>query len=311
MACECRKPGPGLLRQAAADLDLDLARAAIVGDLPSDLAAGAAVGARTVLVLTGLGRGEWEYRRELFPVAPDHVCEDLAAAASGCSRRARDRGWAPPHADRRRGHRRRGKTTLVARLAAELRDRGRTVLVVRRYMLDEITALWWRLVDLDAVDQRGTAQLAAADYATACSGSSSPRLTPARRHRRQVRLLTPRLLHPARIAAPASTRCSPACSSPTHVLWLRMDARPRSTASRRPTASRTCWRAGLDHRLGPQHRRGVRALRPRRCAGGAARTPLPRAPRAHRRAVRGAGCRPRARTSSTRSLTAKRWRARR
>jgi D-glycero-D-manno-heptose 1,7-bisphosphate phosphatase len=80
MACECRKPGPGLLRQAADDLDLDLARAAIVGDLPSDLAAGAAIGARTVLVLTGLGRGEWEYRRERFAVAPDHVCADLAAA---------------------------------------------------------------------------------------------------------------------------------------------------------------------------------------------------------------------------------------
>ena len=83
MACECRKPGPGLLRQAAADLDLDLdlERAAIVGDLPSDLAAGAAIGARTVLVLAGLGRGEWEYRRERFAVAPDHVCADLAAAA--------------------------------------------------------------------------------------------------------------------------------------------------------------------------------------------------------------------------------------
>lgn len=82
VACECRKPGPGLLRDAAADLGLDLARAALVGDLPSDIAAGAAVGARTVLVLTGLGRGEWEYRRAQFPVAPDHVCEDLAAAAS-------------------------------------------------------------------------------------------------------------------------------------------------------------------------------------------------------------------------------------
>jgi len=82
VACECRKPGAGLLRAAAADLGLDLARAAIVGDLPSDIAAGAAVGARTVLVLTGLGRGEWEYRRTLFAVPPDHVCDDLAAAAS-------------------------------------------------------------------------------------------------------------------------------------------------------------------------------------------------------------------------------------
>jgi D-glycero-D-manno-heptose 1,7-bisphosphate phosphatase len=81
VACDCRKPRPGLLRAAAEDLGLDLARSAIVGDLPTDIAAGAAVGARTVLVLSGLGRGEWEYRRAEFPVQPDHVCEDLAAAA--------------------------------------------------------------------------------------------------------------------------------------------------------------------------------------------------------------------------------------
>jgi D-glycero-D-manno-heptose 1,7-bisphosphate phosphatase len=82
VACDCRKPAPGLLRTAAAELGLDLERAAIVGDLPTDIAAGAAVGARTVLVLTGLGRGEWEYRRSQFPAVPDHVCEDLAAAAA-------------------------------------------------------------------------------------------------------------------------------------------------------------------------------------------------------------------------------------
>lgn len=82
VACECRKPGAGLLLAAARDLGLDLTRAALVGDLPSDIAAGAVVGARTVLVLTGLGRGEWEYRRSAFPVEPDHVCDDLAAAAT-------------------------------------------------------------------------------------------------------------------------------------------------------------------------------------------------------------------------------------
>jgi D-glycero-D-manno-heptose 1,7-bisphosphate phosphatase len=79
--CDCRKPRPGLLLQAAAELDIDLSRSFVVGDKPSDIEAAAAAGARGVLVLTGLGRGEWEYRRELFPVAPDHVAEDLLAAA--------------------------------------------------------------------------------------------------------------------------------------------------------------------------------------------------------------------------------------
>lgn len=78
--CNCRKPRPGLLRRAAEDLGLDLAASVLVGDKPSDLVAAHAVGARGVLVLTGYGRGEWEYRRDRLPVVPDHVAEDLLGA---------------------------------------------------------------------------------------------------------------------------------------------------------------------------------------------------------------------------------------
>jgi D-glycero-D-manno-heptose 1,7-bisphosphate phosphatase len=79
-ACDCRKPRPGLLRRAARDLDLDLGASTMVGDKPSDLVPGRAVGARAVLVLTGYGRGEWEYRRHAFEVEPDHVAGDLLDA---------------------------------------------------------------------------------------------------------------------------------------------------------------------------------------------------------------------------------------
>jgi histidinol phosphatase-like enzyme len=54
--CECRKPKPGQLLQAAADLQLDLPRSFMVGDRWKDIEAGKAVGARTVLVRTGYGR---------------------------------------------------------------------------------------------------------------------------------------------------------------------------------------------------------------------------------------------------------------
>jgi D-glycero-D-manno-heptose 1,7-bisphosphate phosphatase len=54
-ACACRKPGPGMLRQAASELGLDLARSWMIGDRESDLQAGAAAGARTILVRTGYG----------------------------------------------------------------------------------------------------------------------------------------------------------------------------------------------------------------------------------------------------------------
>ena len=78
--CDCRKPRPGLLLRAAAELDLSLGRSTLVGDKASDLATARAVGARGVLVLTGYGLGEWEYRRAGFAVAPDHVAEDLLDA---------------------------------------------------------------------------------------------------------------------------------------------------------------------------------------------------------------------------------------
>jgi D-glycero-D-manno-heptose 1,7-bisphosphate phosphatase len=54
-SCECRKPQPGLLRRAAVEHDLDLARSFVVGDRAHDIASGTAVGAAGVLVRTGYG----------------------------------------------------------------------------------------------------------------------------------------------------------------------------------------------------------------------------------------------------------------
>lgn len=57
--CDCRKPLPGLLRRAAADLDIDLAASIMVGDALTDLQAGQAAGVgRSFLVLTGRGRSQ-------------------------------------------------------------------------------------------------------------------------------------------------------------------------------------------------------------------------------------------------------------
>ena len=48
--CRCRKPQPGMLLQAAADLDVDLAASFMVGDSPCDVGAGKAAGCRAGLV---------------------------------------------------------------------------------------------------------------------------------------------------------------------------------------------------------------------------------------------------------------------
>ncbi len=79
--CACRKPKPGLLEKAAADLRLDLRRSFMVGDRWSDLRCGAAVGATNILVLTGYGRGDLVHVGPGQPIQPDHVAEDLLAAA--------------------------------------------------------------------------------------------------------------------------------------------------------------------------------------------------------------------------------------
>jgi D-glycero-D-manno-heptose 1,7-bisphosphate phosphatase len=53
--CACRKPKPGLLVQAAEALGIDLRESYLIGDAMSDVAAGSAVGCRTILVMTGRG----------------------------------------------------------------------------------------------------------------------------------------------------------------------------------------------------------------------------------------------------------------
>ena len=53
MDCDCRKPKPGMLIRAAAEMDIDLHSSWMIGDGLNDIQAGNAAGCRTVLV-TGL-----------------------------------------------------------------------------------------------------------------------------------------------------------------------------------------------------------------------------------------------------------------
>jgi len=88
--CECRKPKPGMLTRAAADLSIDLGRSVVVGDRWHDVEAGRAAGARTVLVKTGYGAFDAEHPRP--GVEADLVAADLMEATSWI---LRERGrWA-------------------------------------------------------------------------------------------------------------------------------------------------------------------------------------------------------------------------
>lgn len=85
--CDCRKPKPGMLLQAAAEHDIDLTRSYMIGDTGRDLGAGAAAGATPILVLTGYGRGEMEHLRDRWPAEPAFIAEDLVEAVNWICRR--------------------------------------------------------------------------------------------------------------------------------------------------------------------------------------------------------------------------------
>lgn len=48
--CDCRKPQPGMLLAAAADLDIDLSQSWMIGDIAADTEAGRRAGCRTILI---------------------------------------------------------------------------------------------------------------------------------------------------------------------------------------------------------------------------------------------------------------------
>ena len=75
LRCACRKPEPGLLLRAAADLDLDPARSWFVGDILDDVEAGNRAGCRTILVDLGTEPAPQRPVRR-----PDYVARSTAHA---------------------------------------------------------------------------------------------------------------------------------------------------------------------------------------------------------------------------------------
>lgn len=72
--CDCRKPKPGMLLEAAREWRLDLGRSYMVGDRWRDVEAGRNAGCRTIFI-------DHHYA-ERRPAAPDFTVASLAEAAS-------------------------------------------------------------------------------------------------------------------------------------------------------------------------------------------------------------------------------------
>lgn len=79
--CECRKPKPGLVLQAAQELGLDPRRSFVVGDKLSDVELARNAGARAVLVSTGYGGAA-----EVGLLPPDSIAAGAGEAAAWIAR---------------------------------------------------------------------------------------------------------------------------------------------------------------------------------------------------------------------------------
>jgi len=77
--CNCRKPQPGLLIEAAGRHGFDLSRCGLVGDAVTDILAGQAVGCTTVMVRTGRGKDQFQVAASMT-LSDFHVSTDLSDA---------------------------------------------------------------------------------------------------------------------------------------------------------------------------------------------------------------------------------------
>ena len=78
--CECRKPKPGLLLQAARDMNIDLSQSWMIGDGLTDVQAGKRAGCRTVLI--GRMKCELCAMMDEQDSRPDYIAADIKEAAA-------------------------------------------------------------------------------------------------------------------------------------------------------------------------------------------------------------------------------------
>ena len=77
IACDCRKPLPGMLLQAARQFSIDLSASYVIGDKSCDMELARNAGAKAVMVLTGYGALEVSRLREAGLLPPDYTAPDL------------------------------------------------------------------------------------------------------------------------------------------------------------------------------------------------------------------------------------------
>jgi len=79
--CSCRKPASGMLLTAKREMGIDLKESFVIGDSMRDIEAGKKVGTRTILVLTGYGKGTKSSLKTGQQRLIDYITPNLLTAA--------------------------------------------------------------------------------------------------------------------------------------------------------------------------------------------------------------------------------------
>ncbi|MEA2013893.1 MAG: D-glycero-beta-D-manno-heptose 1,7-bisphosphate 7-phosphatase [Thermodesulfobacteriota bacterium] len=74
--CDCRKPEPGMILMAAEEMDIDLSKSYMVGDMPKDIEAARAAGVKGILVRTEYGE------KGTYAGSPVYVARDILDAVN-------------------------------------------------------------------------------------------------------------------------------------------------------------------------------------------------------------------------------------
>ncbi len=79
--CDCRKPRLGMIRRAEKELSVNARNSYMIGDKLSDVECGRRAGCKSILVLTGYGKGDLEHNRDKLDGEPDYIADDILDAA--------------------------------------------------------------------------------------------------------------------------------------------------------------------------------------------------------------------------------------
>ena len=77
VACDCRKPGTGLVQKACERFDIDMKNSYVIGDRCSDIELAERSNLQGIMVTTGYGLGDIEYVLPNKPFKPLHIAKDL------------------------------------------------------------------------------------------------------------------------------------------------------------------------------------------------------------------------------------------